>query len=782
MSDHNFPGDLPADEMGDYLRLYLDETDEQLDGLVETFLQLETDPANAQGLNEAFRLIHSIKGSSALLGLDRITSLTHHLETHFERLRSGRQQLDTATINVVLRCIDFLRECNGRLRNGEALHSAGDLLDQVKALEHQASQADMAPPAPPAATAPEPKAAPAPAPASAEPAADADDDQLWLIGVELTPGLPMAEMKAELIVTRLAALGELIDCQPPRSEFPEASRLDRFELVLSTMATAAEIEAAARADGVAAVTVEKVPPGTRATASTSVATDSGDLEQLDEPDIDSSPASGQPRDTSANRPATATRAPALTETVRVDVDRLDVLLNQTGELVVNRARLSQLADDIAPMFHKTGLSSQATTVIGLVRHLVEQLSTDGPAPTSLELQELGEQVSVMEQQMLGWQEGRQHFTELTAAIDQLTRVSNSLQQGVLNTRMVPVGPLFNRFKRSIRDIAQELDKRVHLEIEGEKTELDKRMIDEIGDPLNHLIRNCVDHGIEPAEIRIRHGKPEVATVTLSASHRGNNVFITVEDDGSGIDTERVKQIAVSRGLVSRDTADTLAEHDLVELIFQPGFSTAATVSDISGRGVGMDIVRTKIARLNGTIEVGSRPGQGTKFTIRLPLTLTITRCMLFRLRYGVLAVPIENVREIVSVAGHQSLLVNGRQMCDIRGEFLPLVSIDDLFDYGEIAGGTDGGEPPSGTTGDEDAHVVILHANNRSLGLRVDALLGGQDIVVKSLDENFAHIRGLGGASILGDGSVCLLLDAATCIELAVGGQAGAAVEVNAEH
>ena len=168
MSDHNFPGDLPADEMGDYLRLYLDETDEQLDGLVETFLQLETDPANAQGLNEAFRLIHSIKGSSALLGLDRITSLTHHLETHFERLRSGRQQLDTATINVVLRCIDFLRECNGRLRNGEALHSAGDLLDQVKALEHQASQADTARPAPPAATAPAPKAAPAPAPAAAE--------------------------------------------------------------------------------------------------------------------------------------------------------------------------------------------------------------------------------------------------------------------------------------------------------------------------------------------------------------------------------------------------------------------------------------------------------------------------------------------------------------------------------------------------------------------------------------------------------------------------------------
>ncbi len=784
MSDHNFPGDLPADEMGDYLRLYLDETDEQLDGLVETFLQLEHDPANAQGLNEAFRLIHSIKGSSALLGLDRITSLTHHLETHFERLRSGRQQLDTSTINVVLRCIDFLRECNGRLRAGEALHSAGDLLDQVKALEHHASQTEAGRPAlpPPAAAVPS-RLTPSVEPVmpAAEPAAsDTTKDQHWRIEVALNPGLPMAEMKAELIVTRLAALGELTDCQPPRNEFPGASRLEHFELVLATMATAAEIEAAARADGVAAVLLKQVPPGTRVTARTPVTTAADELDQMDEPDNGGPPAPASPQDTSASRPAAAAKPPALTETVRVDVDRLDVLLNQTGELVVNRARLSQLAEDIAPMFHKTGLTSQATTVLGLVRNLVERLSASGPAPTGLELQELTEQASVMEQQLLGWQEGRQHFSELTAAIDQLTRVSNSLQQGVLNTRMVPVGPLFNRFKRSIRDITQELDKRVHLEIAGEKTELDKRMIDEIGDPLNHLIRNCVDHGIEPAEIRIRHGKPEVATVTLSASHRGNNVFITVEDDGGGIDTERVKQIAVRRGLVPLDTADALAEQDLVELIFQPGFSTAATVSDISGRGVGMDIVRTKISRLNGTIEVGSRPGQGTKFTIRLPLTLTITRCMLFRLRYGVLAVPIEHVREIVSVAGHQSLLVNGRQMCDIRGEFLPLVSIDDLFNYGDITSDSGGPPQPAGTTADE-AHVVILHANNRSLGLRVDDLLGGQDIVVKSLDENFTHIRGLGGASILGDGSVCLLLDAATCIELAVGGQAGAAVELTTE-
>ena len=381
--------------------------------------------------------------------------------------------------------------------------------------------------------------------------------------------------------------------------------------------------------------------------------------------------------------------------------------------------------------------------------------------------------------MQDWEHNRQSFAELSTAIDQLTRVSNNLQRGVLNTRMVPVGPLFNRFKRSIRDITQELGKQVHLELEGEKTELDKRIIDEIGDPLNHLIRNCVDHGIESADIRIQNGKPEIATVSLAASHRGNNVFIIVQDDGSGIDINLVKQTAVARGIIPQSSVAKLTDDEAAELIFQPGFSTATEISDISGRGVGMDIVRTKIAQLNGTVEVSSKQGIGTKFIIRLPLTLTITRCMLFRLSHGVLAVPIENVREIVSVSGYQSTTANGRQMCDVRGEFLPLVSIDDLFDFHALTG-SDGKTSTKQTLSPEN-HVVILHAANKSLGLRVDGLLGGQDIVVKSLDENFTHIKGLGGASILGDGSVCLLLDAATCIELAAIGSDELAKEMAAD-
>jgi len=321
--------------------------------------------------------------------------------------------------------------------------------------------------------------------------------------------------------------------------------------------------------------------------------------------------------------------------------------------------------------------------------------------------------------------------------------------------MVPVGPLFGRFKRSVRDIANELGKRVSLELCGEKTELDKRMIDEIGDPLNHLIRNSIDHGIESAAARTAAGKPAVATVRLTASHRGNNVFITVEDDGGGIDGERVRQTAVKRGLLSQATAETLAESELHELIWQPGFSTASKISDISGRGVGMDIVRTKIIGLNGSIDVDSRRGEGTCFTIRLPLTLTIARCMLFRVDEGVFGVPIENVREIVSAQGLRSVATGGRTLADIRGEMLPLVSIHDLFHW-------------SGSARSREADaVIVLQSGHRLLGLRAETLLGGQDVVIKPLDENFLHVRGLGGASVLGDGSVCLLLDTASCIDLA---------------
>lgn len=776
----SFPSDLPADEMSDYVRLYLDETNEQLDSLVEIFLELENQAPTPEELNEAFRLIHSIKGSSALLGLDRITSLTHHLETHFERLRSGKQELNTPTIDIVLRCIDFLRESNQHLQDGEPLSTAGDLLDQVKSLGQSTSASDapktQQPDRPQQANAEIEKASSA----HEQPPIHADqkpEESWWSITISVEAGDSSSADAVSKVSQSLAALGELMDSQPPQASLGSTHNLTQVALVLKTFAPEAEIIQTIEAGSFTDFSVTEVPsdttiaPAEPQTSGVPSRETQGSNKQRVQPDLQHTVT-----EKAAQEPA---KPPALAKTVRVDVDRLDVLLNLTGELVVNRARLTQLAENVAPAFHKLGLSAHTTNLLESFRKLTARLAEQYGEKAHLELQDLNEQIDTVGNQLQDWEHNRQSFAELSTAIDQLTRVSNSLQRGVLNTRMVPVGPLFNRFKRSIRDITQELGKQVHLQLEGEKTELDKRMIDEIGDPLNHLIRNCVDHGIESADIRIQNEKPEIATVSLAASHRGNNVFITVQDDGSGIDINRVKQTAVARGIIPQSSAAKLTDDEAAELIFQPGFSTATEISDISGRGVGMDIVRTKIAQLNGTVEVSSKQGVGTKFIIRLPLTLTITRCMLFRLSHGVLAVPIENVREIVSVSGYQSTTANGRQMCDVRGEFLPLVSIDDLFDFHALTGGD--GKPSTKQTVSPEKHVVILHAANKSLGLRVDGLLGGQDIVVKSLDENFTHIKGLGGASILGDGSVCLLLDAATCIELAAIGSDELAKEMAAD-
>ena len=776
----SFPSDLPADEMSDYVRLYLDETNEQLDSLVEIFLELENQSPTPEELNEAFRLIHSIKGSSALLGLDRITSLTHHLETHFERLRSGKQELNTPTIDIVLRCIDFLRESNQHLQDGEPLSTAGDLLDQVKSLGQSTSASDapktQQPDRPQQANAEIEKASSA----HEQPPIHSDqkpEESWWSITISVEAGDSSSADAVSKVSQSLAALGELMDSQPPQASLGSTHNLTQIALVLKTFAPEAEIIQTIEAGSFTDFSVTEVPsdttiaPAEPQTSGVPSRETQGSNKQRVQPDLQHTVT-----EKAAQEPA---KPPALAKTVRVDVDRLDVLLNLTGELVVNRARLTQLAENVAPAFHKLGLSAHTTNLLESFRKLTARLAEQYGEKAHLELQDLNEQIDTVGNQLHDWEHNRQSFAELSTAIDQLTRVSNSLQRGVLNTRMVPVGPLFNRFKRSIRDITQELGKQVHLQLEGEKTELDKRMIDEIGDPLNHLIRNCVDHGIESADIRIQNEKTEIATVSLAASHRGNNVFITVQDDGSGIDINRVKQTAVARGIIPQSSAAKLTDDEAAELIFQPGFSTATEISDISGRGVGMDIVRTKIAQLNGTVEVSSKQGVGTKFIIRLPLTLTITRCMLFRLSHGVLAVPIENVREIVSVSGYQSTTANGRQMCDVRGEFLPLVSIDDLFDFHALTGGD--GKPSTKQTLSPEKHVVILHAANKSLGLRVDGLLGGQDIVVKSLDENFTHIKGLGGASILGDGSVCLLLDAATCIELAAIGSGGLAKEMIAD-
>jgi len=757
MADNNRRNqDLPADDMAEFLSVYIDETGEQCDQIVQLLLALESEPRDARRIAEAFRLIHSIKGSAAMLGLDRITSLAHHLESHFERLRSGSLLLDGPTIEVALRCIDYFRTCNDRLRQGEKLEPVDELTDAVKRLTQtppataprptasSATRAAEAPAAPPAAAtpampaaiaaptgasttvaptaasvqAPEPAAtAPQPArPIEEQPAAD---ERVRRIRVQFAPGLPMVDLKAELVLARLGNLGVVVESSPAAADFAASTDLRTLDVVLRTAAAGSAITIAADVDGVVGVELDAEPPVETPAA------------------------------------AASAEATAVVETMRVGVDRLNVLLNLVGELVVSRARFVQLVSDMSPLFKKAAVGGRSGGTTHSLREAVEAIVRTASGPVDRAAAACESHLEKLEEQGRMWEEGHRRYAELVESVDHLTRVADSLQRGVLSTRMVPVGPLLNRFKRSVRDIANELGKSVTLELAGEKTELDKRMIDELGDPLVHLVRNAIDHGIEPADVRLRRGKPEMATVRLSASHRGNSVLISIADDGGGIDVERIRDRAVSRGLVSAEQAATLSPRELTDFIWQPGFSTAKQVSNISGRGVGMDIVRTRIEALSGSIDVETKLGEGTTFIIRLPLTLAIARCMLFRMEQAAFAVPVENVREIVTVTDDCILSVGGRRVCDIRGEFLPLVDMDEIFSWPSAAAD----RTPRGA-------VLVMHAGSRAVAVCVSSLLGTQDLVVKSLDENFMRIRGLGGASILGDGEVCLLLDVAAVVDI----------------
>jgi len=771
MADESeFMSGISAEEMASYMQLYLDETSEQLDSLVETLLVLEQEPASGDHLNEAFRLIHSVKGSSAMMGFESITALTHHLENHFERLRSGIRTLDVETMGLILRCIDFLRGCHERLRAGQPLAGAPELLEELGRL----STAPEAAEAPLRATVTVPAEPPAVAPPVPVTSAIHRD---YRITVSFERDLQLVDLKAELVWNRLCEISEIRTSEPPSEELARTTETRWLQLIVASDRDVAELHHAADVGGVENVDVVEASNLLPASDATPVAGPSPERvpKKGIQPSIvdNDEAARGIPVDHSEERGPSASK-PRLVETVRVDIDRLDNLMNLAGELVINKARFSQLARRMSPAFKKSSIAGRARAFGETMRHMLHSLgqsavSGDANATSqrAAHFREIEEEIELLEEQSRLWEESRRHFGQIIEAIDQLSRVSTGLQRGVLDTRMVPVAPLFNRFKRVVRDISQELGKKVSLEIYGEKTELDKRMIDELGDPLVHLVRNAIDHGIESSEARLRAGKPDTGTLRLEASHSGNSVFVKVSDDGAGINVEKVRDRAIAKGLVTPQAAAALTPQEVVDFIWHPGFSTAEKVSDISGRGVGMDIVKTRILELNGTTTIDHVPGNGTTFTIRLPLTLAIIRSLLFRVRHGVFAVPIENVREIVSVPIDQVVSIQDRHTFDVRGEFIPLVDVDEIFDWHDINyGHGDAGRAVVGEGNQRQINVVILDADSRTMGLRVDELVGGQDIVIKSLADNFMHIRGLSGASILGDGSVSLLMDVGAAIDL----------------
>ncbi len=781
-----------ADDMAEYLQTFLDETEEQLDDLVETLLALERNAASASDLNEAFRLIHSIKGSAGMMGFGNITVLTHHLENRFDRFRSGVAKLDEPTMNLVLRCIDFLRQCNHRLRIGEQLGSATDLLEELKTLEELAvsSQKQQV------RTISDNPAVDSPtsAPMVGLQTGDFGNAEVCVV-VRFVTGLQLADLKAQLIVNRLAGLGEVKFTEPDLENYSELDELSVFKVWIDPHAAHDRLRAAADVDGVADIEIEgggptQVAPQSEAEghpAPQALSPTSSDSPSVESPSsanaakrhsipLVATPAAPArdmvelacaPTETVAESTSSVKEKSAkISETMRVDIDRLDNLMNLAGELVVNRARFTQISGQLSPALRKATMLNRVCDFCDGLRRTIESLERSGE--WSAEVQQLRNGLELLNEQADIWNNGRLCFTQIGEAIDQLSRVSHNFQRGVLQTRMVSVGPLFTRFKRVVRDLSKDRGKEVNLVFRGEKTELDKRMIDELGDPLVHLVRNSLDHGMEPPDVRIQRGKPAVGTIALEATQSGNNVHIHVWDDGGGIDVQKIRAKLIANRILSATAASELSDEQALDYIWHPGFSTAQEITDISGRGVGMDVVKTRIHQLNGTIELQSTVGQGTRFNIRLPLTLAIISSLLVRVRNLILAMPIDDVREIVSVAKREILTVHGKQTIDVRGEFISLVRIDEVFQWHNIDYGYNqaAGESCNDSASNKSVDVVILQTSGKQIGLQVDELMGGQDVVIKSLSDNFIKVRGLSGASILGDGSVSLMLDVGTFIDM----------------
>jgi two-component system chemotaxis sensor kinase CheA len=394
------------------------------------------------------------------------------------------------------------------------------------------------------------------------------------------------------------------------------------------------------------------------------------------------------------------------QTIRVDIERLDLLLNLVGELVINRTRISDIAGTLERSL--TGKNGAAAHLNGQAKEL-----------TAL-------------------------AKELADSSALLARTTNEIQESIMKVRMVPIGQVFDRFPRMVRDVAKARGKEVQLAISGAETDLDKTIVDEVGEPLMHLLRNCVDHGIEAPEEREKRGKPRHGTISLNAYHEGNQIIIEVTDDGNGVDLDKVRARGIKQGLIGSD--DRLSDREIIELIFTPGFSTAEVISDVSGRGVGMDVVKKNITRLKGVFDVNTTPGLGTTFTIKLPLTLAIIQALLVRVVDELYAIPLDSVIESQRVEMPDVRTVHGNEVITLRGQVVPLVRIADFFELG-------------GRRDPDKVMIVIVGLQGRQVGLVVDSFQGEQEIVIKPLSDVVGRIPGISGATILGNGSISLIID-----------------------
>ena len=806
------------------LKDFFAEAEQQVEQLESNILVIENDPSNHEAIDEIFRAAHTLKGGSATVEMMELSHFTHTVEDVLDEIRSDRLKVDEDVVDLLLTSIDVIKAMLEARQNGSIYEENIDsIVEKLHGyIPQKGGKATAKAAAPKAAQKPAP--APVPQPAEAAPAASAnalvlpditEDDfvelkqtcegnqKLWCIAVKFDESNPMNTVGGIQVFAALKNVGNVLKTVPDFDALYEDQFYENVFYYVATEADGPEIEDCAFLSDVTLITdahlLEDYTTGTAA--------DSSVAKSVASAPVQAAPAASAPITPSDDLPAgknmTAAQSELLSDILndnvlkpevkkeekkvepkkeaaahaqqgsilRVDSRRIDNLLNLVSEAVINKASFNQLAMQNAAELSRfqsieAEYKERLHNLFDKLPDYMEQIK-EGVSSVDIRksiLKEYGTLSNIFDEYET---EAKNISGKFRSYTQNLGTIAGDLQEGVMKIRMVPINQIFSRFPRVVRDLQRELNKKIDLVIEGEDTELDKSVVEDLLDPIMHCIRNSVDHGIEAPEARTAAGKPETGTILLKASNEGNQIVIEIKDDGAGIDVEKVRKKAVDRGLIHPDKAVT--EQDAFNLIMQPGFSTADKISNISGRGVGLDVVKTMINNLKGTISINSAKGKGTSFIIKLPLTLAIIQGLLVRVGKEVYSIPIANVIESQCINISEINHIDNYEIMNVRNEVISVLRLSRLFGIPE-------------TVKSDECYIVIVGTQEKKIGVMVDALIGEEDVVIKPLKDQFTNSPGIAGASILGDGSVSLIIDVGQLLELGVKQELLAQAQENAQY
>lgn len=686
-------------DVSQYLEIFIDETNEHLQSLSDCIMTLEKEPDNKDTINEVFRAAHSLKGMAGTMGFKRMQHLTHDMEDVFQEVRSDKIQVNSKMIDILFKCLDAIDQYleNIKETSEEGTEDNQAIIKELNDFISQSAGNDAA------------EGQEAQTKASA--AGDSQEkkflslqlsseelervrnskeaeNHIYGFTIYIHSDCLLKAARAFLVFQAVEEYGEIIVHRPKPHDIED----EKFEFDFSFIMVASEpleniLPSVQAVSEIEAVLAEEMPLEAFEPKEEKAGEPKSDVPAVA---ASAEPQAAQPQNAQPAAKKAGAKKPVTSRTVRVDIEKLDALMNQVSELIIAKNSLVSIS------------------------------STEGG---NFESQSFHEQIEYLE------------------------RITTSLHESVMQVRMVPIESVVNKYPRMIRDLSRKLDKKMELYMSGEDTELDRTVVDQIGDPLQHLLRNSADHGIESKEVRRQYGKPETGKIYLNAFQEGNNVIIEVSDDGGGIDTARVKEKAIQRGVITPEQAESMNQKEIIDLLFMPSFSMASKITDISGRGVGLDVVRSNIEALGGDVEVASTLGAGSKFTVRLPLTLAIIQALMVEIRKEKYAIALGSIQNIEDIPVQDIRYVEAKEVIHLRGLVIPIIRMDKILDIEPLEK-----EPESLT-------VVIVKKGDKYAGLVVDNLIGQQEIVIKSLGKFIKNNKVISGATILGDGEVAMILD-----------------------